>query len=75
MTDLQFDKQNRKYYVEENNKKRYLNQKDKVNIISFGNLKNGIIYYSHFISNNYYLLLENENYIPLFAVQQLEIIN
>ncbi|MFW9969323.1 MAG: hypothetical protein ACFFDF_03920 [Candidatus Odinarchaeota archaeon] len=74
MTDLKFNTEREKYYIEEDGKIIYLSCGTRVNCISFGEIKEGIIEYAKTINKGYYLMLDNGNYIPMFAIKQLEIL-
>jgi hypothetical protein len=74
VNNLEFDKDRGKYYFIENDIKKYLSCGNKIQIIYEGEIKIGIVEYSTTIGKGYYLLLDNNNYIPLFLVKKIKIL-
>jgi hypothetical protein len=68
---LNYDKVNKRYFIEDEKGITYLFRKDCIGFILDKNEIYGTIEYSEMIEKNYYIQLDNNNYIPLFKITEI----
>lgn len=68
---LNYDKVNKRYFVENGKEINYLFRKDCIGFILNDKEIYGTIEYSEVIKQKYYIQLDNNNYIPLFKINEI----
>jgi hypothetical protein len=68
---LNYDKVNKRYFIEDEKGITYLFRKDCIGFILDDKEIYGTIEYSEMIEKNYYIQLDNNNYIPLFKITEI----
>jgi hypothetical protein len=68
---LNYDKVNKRYFYEDEKGITYLFRKDCIGFILDDKEIYGTIEYSEMIEKNYYIQLDNNNYIPLFKITEI----
>jgi hypothetical protein len=71
MKKLNYDKVNKRYFIEDEKGINYLFLKDCIGFILDDEEIYGTIEYSEMIEKNYYIQLDNNNYIPLFKITEI----